>query len=463
MTGKPTTKLQINGHRFLLRRMTHALVRGDVRMLDDPLRAQSLSLVTGAVLAVIALAAAAVLAFLQPRGALGDAPIVMVRDTGALYVRIDQTLHPVLNLASARLITASQAKPQIVSASAIDGAHRGAMLGIPGAPDTIGTPLTLDDSGWMVCDDESSTTTVVAGPVNEPPPARRSVLVSAVGEGAAATYLVFGGQRAAVDLRNPAVVRALALEGVAPRPVSRTLLDTLPEVAEISAPYIRDAGAPGPSSLHRLRVGTVLRVPRADAAELYVVLATGVQRINAVAADLIRFTQPQAGYEITTVEPGAIGSVPVVDDLPVNEFPEHPGAAHDPVLCARWRWSGGSKSVALAAITVDSVPTGGVGTPVALAQADAAAGGIDNFAMSRGRSAYVRAAGVSGDGARNGTLFLVNEAGVVFGIRDEETAERLGLTGDPVPAPWPLLARLPRGSELSVAAASVARDNHGAP
>lgn len=461
MTGRSTTKLQINGHRFLLRRMAHALVRGDVQMLDDPLRAQSLSLVTGAVLAVIAIAAAAVLAFLQPRGALGDAPIVMVRDTGALYVRIDQTLHPVLNLASARLITASPAKPQLVSASAIDGAHRGAMLGIPGAPDTIGTPLSPDDSGWVVCDDESSTTTVLAGSVGEPPPARRSVLVSAAGEGAATTYLVFGGLRAAVDLRNPAVVRALALDGVAPRPVSRTLLDTLPEVAEIAAPYIRDAGAPGPSSLHGIRVGTVLRVPRADAAELYVVLATGVQRINAVAADLIRFTQPQAGHHIATVEPGAIGAVPVVDDLPVNEFPERPGAADDPVLCARWRWSEGSKSVAVASLTVGSVPAGG--TPVALAQADAAAGGIDNFAMSKGRSAYVRAAGVSGDGARNGTLFLVNDAGVVFGIRDEETAERLGLTADPVPAPWPVLARLPRGPELSVQAASVARDSLAAP
>ncbi|WP_286132032.1 type VII secretion protein EccB [Mycobacterium sp. IS-1556] len=92
--------------------------------------------------------------------------------------------------------------------------------------------------------------------------------------------------------------------------------------------------------------------------------------------------------------------------------------------------------------------------PVQLAQADAAGAEIDGFSMGEGRSAYVRAVGVSGDGARNGTLYLVNDAGVVFGIREEETAERLGLTGEPVPAPWPLLARLPRGPELSVAAAS---------
>ena len=460
MTGRSTTRLQISGHRFLLRRMTHALVRGDVQMSDDPMRAQALSLITGTVLAVIGIAAAAVLAFLQPRGALGEASIVMVRDTGALYVRIDQTLHPVMNLASARLVTGSSDKPQLVSGSAVAGAQRGAMLGIPGAPDEIATPLTHAESGWTVCDDESSTTTVVVGPADELPAARGSILVSAAGEGAAATYLLFDGRRAKVDLRNPAVVRALSLDGVAPRPLSRTVLNILPEAPEIAAPNIRDAGAPGPAPLRGVRVGTVVRVPQADSAELYVVLAGGVQRVGVVAADLIRFTQPQNAHEIATVEPGAIGAVPVVDDLPVGQFPERSATVDDPMLCVRWRWSVAAKSVAIAAITVDALPGRGAAS---LAQADAAAAGIDRFAMSGGRSAYVRAAGVSGDGARNGSLFLVNDAGVVFGVRDEDTAERLGLTGDPVPAPWPLLARLPRGPELSIQAASIARDALQAP
>ena len=99
-----TTRLQVSGHRFLLRRMEHALVRGDVRMLDDPLRAQSLSLIAGCVLAVIAIAGCAIVAFIRPQGALGSAPIVMTRESGALYVRIGDTVHPVLNLSSARLI-----------------------------------------------------------------------------------------------------------------------------------------------------------------------------------------------------------------------------------------------------------------------------------------------------------------------------------------------------------------------
>ncbi|OBB77343.1 type VII secretion protein EccB [Mycobacterium sp. 852014-52144_SCH5372336] len=461
MTGRSTTRLQTSGHRFLLRRMQHALVRGDVQMLDDPMRAQALSLSVGSVLAVIGLGVAAVLAFLQPRGGLGDAPIVMVRDTGALYVRIDHNLHPVPNLASARLITASAAKPRLVSASAVDRASRGASLGIPGAPDMIGAPLTQDKSGWLVCEGDSSMATVLVGSADEKRAAAASVLVSAAGEGAATTYLLFDGRRAKVDLRNPAVVRALELDGVAPRPVTRTLLNTVPEVPELAAPAIRGAGAPAPAPLHGLRVGAVIRVPHAESSQHYVVLRTGVQRIGIVAADLIRFTQPQAAHEIVTVEPGAIGTVPVVDELPVGQFPERAGAATDPVVCARWQWSAVSESVVTGTLAGDAIPDSVELRPAQLAHADAEGPRIDAFAMSGGRSAYVRAAGVTGDGARSGTLFLVNDAGVVFGIRDQETAERLGLTGDPLPAPWPLLARLPRGPELSVEAASVASGGVG--
>ena len=133
MARQSNTKLHVSGYRFLLRRMEHALVRGDVRMLDDPLRAQSLSLIASCVLAVIAIAGCAIVAFVRPQGALGGAPIVMSRESGALYVRIDNTMHPVLNLASARLIVGNPANPELVSESAINDAPRGPLVAIPNA------------------------------------------------------------------------------------------------------------------------------------------------------------------------------------------------------------------------------------------------------------------------------------------------------------------------------------------
>src|SRR5258705_3855661 len=235
MARQPTTRLHVSGYRFLLRRMEHALVRGDVRMLDDPLRAQSLSLIASVVLAVIIVAACAILAFLRPPGALGSAQIVMVRDSGALYVQIGDIVHPVLNLACARLIAGTPENPEAVSASAIHNAKRGPLVGIPGAPATIAAPLGEDESGWAVCDDATSTT-VIAGdvPANELATGH-SVLVTPRSESAATTYLLYGGCVAEVRLRNRAVVRSLKLDAVPPRPVSRALLDALPGAPVIAA------------------------------------------------------------------------------------------------------------------------------------------------------------------------------------------------------------------------------------
>jgi hypothetical protein len=69
----------------------------------------------------------------------------------------------------------------------------------------------------------------------------------------------------------------------------------------------------------------------------------------------------------------------------------------------------------------------------------------------------VRSVGILGGDVTTGTRFLVNEEGVVFGVHDEAAASDLGLS-EPAPAPWPVLARLPRGPELSSDAASVVRD-----
>jgi type VII secretion protein EccB len=446
MAGHSTNRLQVNGYRFLVRRMENALVRGDVRMLDDPLRAQSLSLAAGCVLAAIAVAVCAVLAFFQPRGDVGGAAIVTARESGALYVRIGETMHPALNLASARLITGAPDEPDLVGTSALDRTKRGPLVGIPGAPDTIGVSLGADESVWTVCEDAAGRTTVLVGRPPTHLDSSRTALVTARGESAATTYLLYDGRRAKVDLRNHAAVRALKLEGIAPRPVSRALLDAVPEVPEITAPAIPAAGVA--SVLPGSPVGTVVRLTRADSADFYVVLADGVQRVGEVAADLIRFTY-SARRDVVTVAPDVIGNAPILDTLPVDAFPDRAGVAENPVLCTQ-------SGVVLVGDSLESED----GHAVRLAQADDTGANVDSFAMPPGRSAFVRATSVAGEGAVTGTLFFVNDAGVVFGIRDEDAAQRLGLA-NPVSAPWTLLAQLPRGPELSVGSASVERDSVG--
>jgi type VII secretion protein EccB len=460
MGRQPTSRLQVSGYRFLVRRMEHALVRGDVRMLDDPLRAQTLSMIAGCILAVIAVAGCAILAFLRPDGVLGNASIVMDRDSGALYVRIGDTWHPVQNLASARLIAGTAVNPEIVGQSAIENAKRGPAVGIPGAPAVIAEPLTADESGWTVCDSATSGTLIV-GPIRlgdgvDRLPADHNVLVAPVVEGAATTYLLHNGWRAQVDLRDAAVRRALRLDGVAPRRVSPALLQAIPEAPAITAPHIPGVGAPGPPSLAGLTVGTVVRMARADATEYYVVLADGVQRVGKVAADLIRFTVAQPGGEIRTVAADVIASARAVDVLPVTTFPEYAGVVDHPVVCGYWASTEDGRRVNSAVLVGDSLPTE---LGVALARADGDGPGIDTVVMPAGRSAYVRSTGITGDGGAAGPLYLINDLGVLFGVHDGNAAEHLGLSAPALPAPWPVLALLPRGPELSKDSASVARDS----
>lgn len=447
---QPTTRLHVSGHRFLMRRLAHALIRGDARMIDDPLRAQSLSLATGAVLAAVGVAVCAVIAVLRPAGDIGDAPMVMVRDTGALYVRIGDTLHPAFNLASARLITGRSDPPRLVSQSAVDARARGAVVGIPGAPQHL-SPSPAADSA-MVCDEDGRTTVIVglSNPGVTAP--EQALLVTPRGAAPALTYLLYDGRKARVDLRHPAVVRALHLDGVAPQPISDSVLAALPEAPPVVAPRIPDRGAPGPGPLRDHPVGTVVTVPGSDAR--FVILSGGLQRIGAVTADLIRYTDGRVGDTTPVVTPDILGTLPVVDPLPVATYPDRAGVTPARVVCARWRARPDESGDHSAVLVADATPSGGA----ALAQADGAGPAVDAVALPGGGALLVRSVPLGGGSGDTGPLFLLADSGALFGVETADAATRLGFTPPGSPVPWVVMAGLPRGPDLSVRAASVARD-----
>ena len=235
-------------------------------------------------------------------------------------------------------------------------------------------------------------------------------------------------------------------------------MDAIPETPAITAPHIPGIGSPSP--LRGFAVGSVVRVARAAAEEYYVMLRLGVQRIGEVAADLIRFTDSQATRDVVTISPDILGAAPILDTLRVSEFPQRGGVSDDAVVCASWRPA--STGANTAVLMGDSLPVDS-GSRATLAQADRDGPSVDSVAIPRGRSVYVRSIGITGHGTSTGALYFINDSGVVFGVRDEDTAKHLGLTGTPVPAPWPVLARLPRGPELSKEAASVTRDSIAGP
>lgn len=477
MPAQLTTRAQVNGYRFLLRRYEHALVRRDVRMLHDPMRSQSRSLVVGAVLGILVVAGAAIMSFLRPQGAIGDSKIVMAKETGALYAIVDGTMYPALNLASARLITNSNEAPTSVKESKLGELPRGPLVGIPGAPAALPGSSAGDRSAWTLCDtvalssagsavgSAGASSTVLAGSLDmeadaaaRPLSATEALLVSRDDK----TFLLFDGKRAEVDPADSVMERSLALSNHHPRPISTGLLNAATQVPPLTPPHIDRIGEPGPDRLSDVPVGGVVRVRGVDSDELYVVLADGVQRISPFAAQVIRNTNSQGMSEITTVPPDRLIGIPVRTTLAVGHFPwetpEIKTAEEAPVGCISWAEEAEAPAATVTFLAGRELPLAEPSAPVELATADGVGDRVDAAYIPPSTGEYVQAVAMDPGSARRGGLFYIADNGIRYGVPDVQTATVLGLEEKPRPAPWPIIGQLVPGPTLSAEEALTSHD-----
>ncbi|MEV0252244.1 type VII secretion protein EccB [Nocardia sp. NPDC050712] len=489
MPAQLTTRAQVNGYRFLLRRLDHALVRRDVRMLHDPMRSHSRSLLVGAVLGLLITAGAAIMAFLRPVGAIGDAQIVMGKESGALYVIVAdqegrQKLHPVLNLASARLISGSSESPTSVKDSKLAPMARGSLVGIPGAPSSLPGSGFGATSEWSLCDRVklsaggsavSATgvdTTVIAGNPELNQRIRRTgaeeaILVRREDK----TYLLYEGKRAEVDMTNSVMTRTMQLSAHRPRPAGTGFLDAAAAVPPLAAPTIPLAGSPGPGRLSDVPIGGVISVAgNGGSRELYVVLADGVQRITEFAADVLRTANSQGMRDIKAVTPDVLTGIAQVRQLPLQHFPERApkilSAEDAPVACISWSKQqapkgavdGPADRAAISLFVGAQLPLTDSQKPVELATADAGGDRVDAAYLRPGTGEFVQVTGMEPGSPRRGSLFYVADSGIRYGLPDVETATTLGLGDTPRLAPWAIVGQLVPGPTLSAKEALVAHD-----
>jgi len=499
MAATPTTKSQVQAYRFVLRRMEHALVRKDVVMLHDPMRTQVRSTAVGLVLGILGLAGFALFSLFSHSDTLGDNAIVTAKDSGSIFVRLDGVLHPVTNLASARLIIGQPATPGSVSDSALADVPRGALLGIPGGPSLLPGAKDRAADVWTVCDTltpdntartperqtagaSMSTTVIVGVPGSAGVPLRDggSLLVrgpAETGRPGGQTYLLYDGKRAQIDLRDERVTRALGLDGALVRPMSAAVLNAVPTVAPVSAPVVPGRGKrPTFGKADALPAGTVvgsvLRVSGMTDKQFYVVLADGVQSVEPSVARLLQFADagdPLAVSSSTMGLPPTAKTTLAVQDLP-QQMPTVTSTADKPVSCTSWDGSGAETQQATTPGQPNQQPMPplkptilvGAALPIpdgarvaGLAQADGNGPLLDSVYLPPAKGALVRAVS---PGSESGPLFLVGDTGVRFGVPDLNTAGVLGLDGQPGLAPNVIMALLPMGPELSQSAALLAHD-----
>ena len=352
---------QLNAYTFAKRRMLAAFLQpspdGSEEGAPRPLRA----ILPGIIVGVIVLAVFGAWGMFKPTAPKGwDEPktkVIVASDSTTRYVVLKTgkqvQLHPVLNMASAKLLLdEGQGDVVTVDESVLDNGKipHGVTIGIPYAPDRLpSASVAGSEKRWAVCERPSAGGETI----------QKAALVLASrdmkategkGEKLTGGQLLYvagpDGNRYVVDAsgrsypigrNDELLLRAVVGSGRQPQKVSKEWLETLHRGDPISFPEITDAvgaaaNAPGQLDETTDKVGMVLKASDLNSDQYYVVLPGRVAPVSAFVAQLVLFSKDlaslgQAG-QAKEMSPGAIVpgkpfgteyTWPTQDPQPVNE------------------------------------------------------------------------------------------------------------------------------------------------
>ena len=458
-----TTKVQVSGWRFLLRRVEHAIVRRDTRMFDDPLQFYGRAVSLGIVIAVVVCLGAVLLAYFKPLGKRGQDSLLVDRSTNQLYVVMSGTgqLRPVYNLTSARLVLGNAGTPYAVKSDELNQMPKGQPIGIPGAP--YATPVAgTAESQWTLCDTvtkpESVTPTVQTSVIVLPLVADSSVGPITPGQGMLVSYadknwLVTDDGRHAIDLADRAVTSAVGIPVTATAtPISEGLYNALPNAGPWLLPQVPGGGAPNTVGLPaNLVIGTVFQTVTESGEQKFVVLPDGVAKVNDTTAAALRASNSYGLISPPSVESSVVAKIPEqVFTSPLPDAPLDILLREDaPTLCWAWQREPGDQSPKTAVISGRHLPIAASSMNSGIDQI----GGDSTVFVNGGQ--YVRLQ--SPDPRYGESLYYVDPQGVRYGLPNEETAAVLGLSA-PATAPWQVVSLLVDGPVLSKEAALLEHD-----
>ncbi|UQX10800.1 type VII secretion protein EccB [Candidatus Mycobacterium methanotrophicum] len=474
------TRHQVTGWRFVMRRTASGVALHDTRMLVDPLRTQTRAVLMGVLLVITALVGCFVFSLIRPNGNAANSPVLADRSTAALYVRVGDQLHPVLNLTSARLIVGRPVNPTTVKSSELDKFARGNLVGIPGAPERM-VQNTSKAADWTVCDAVSGPVTgvtVIAG-APDSTGARAAALTpgrAVLAGNPTGTWLLWDGRRSRIDLADRAVTGALGLGSdiPAPRPIAAGLFNAIPEAPPLSAPAIPEAGSPPRFGLPvSAPVGAVVQAHALEATSgnavlYYAVLPDGLQPISPVLAAILRNSNSYGLEQPPRLAADQVAKLPVSRMLDTSRYPDQRislvDAPRDPVTCVHWSKPAGATVNSLTLLAGSALPV-----PDAVHTEDLVSAGTggtaSRVALAPGSGYFTAAVGQNSGSPVAGSLSWISDTGVRYGIDNEggttvpaKTAEVLGLNPPPTPIPWSMLSLFAPGPTLSRADALLAHD-----
>lgn len=455
-----TTKVQVSGWRFLLRRLEHAIVRRDTRMFDDPLQFYGRSVTVGIVIAVLILVGAGALALFKPQGKLSGGDLYADGTTYQVYLNMAGKLHPVFNLTSARLVLSRPADPAVVKSSELDGLPKGQWIGIPGAP--YSTPVSGSTSTWALCD-------TVANPTNAVPAIETAVIAMPLtmdasvdpikpDEAMLATYqgqewLITPEGRHAIDRLNRALTSAVGIPvDATPVPISEGLFNALPDAGAWQLSPIPAAGEPNTLGLpDELVIGSVFQMYSPAGPQFYVVLPDAIASVNATTAAALRATQSYGLVAPPALEPSVV--VPLPDQTYTSPLPSTPlnliSREDEPSLCWTWYRQTGDQAPKTSVVAGRRLPIPATAMAAGISQIQ----GTATVYIDGGKYVQLQ----SPDPRYGEALYYIDAHGVRYGLPDAKTAGALGLVS-PATGPWEVVRLLVDGPVLSQEAALLEHD-----
>jgi type VII secretion protein EccB len=360
--------------------------------------------------------------------------LVLAKDSGARYVTVDGTLHPVVNTTSARLLIPSRSFAVIATGQKeLSGVPLGSTVGIVGAPDALPTPSALVDDGWTTCllEKEQLSTRIAAVPDAQ---ATDDAVVVSTGR---SLFVVAGATRYPVTSANSdAVLRAAGITSSAPGPAPASWTNLFVPGTALAPLNVPEST---PVAGSKLATGEVVHIAQTAQDERFLITEDGeLAPLSPLAWQLYQLGDGPSVHAPTEVTAAQVSGLPTASkpaggaDWPDNGFTALPS---DQRACALMTHTGKTPGTVLAAQPSSTASSAGVhiqpGTG-ALVQAEA---GSDSSKM----------------------LTLIDGTGTAFPLpgATSETVARLGYSASrdvaAVDAGWTAL--LPSGPALSSAAA----------
>ncbi|MFJ4619252.1 type VII secretion protein EccB [Streptomyces sp. NPDC088812] len=496
---------QLNAYTFAKRRTLAAFLQSSTDGSEEgaprPLRAVVPSVIVG----VIVMAVFGAWGMLKPTAPTGwdtpNAKVIVASDSTTRYVVLKTDgqvqLHPVLNMASAKLLLdAGEGDVVTVAESVLDNGDipHGVTIGIPYAPDRLPSASEASTAKrWVVCErpgagggDSVQKAALVLSTRDMKVTDGKGRLTGGqllyVADPDGKRYVVDADGRAyAVDASDELLLRALVGSGRQPQRVSAEWLATLHQGDAITFPGIDGqpgtaAGAPGRLDDSANRVGMVLKAFDNNTEQYYVVLPGQVAPVSAFVAQLLLFSEELAGLDqagqAREVSPGAI--------VPGKEFgTEHRWPTGDPTPVNEASTASGSRSTVCNVLRGVNADTGAttLSTWVGTDFPEKLPSGSSSAYVTPGSGQLYRQ--FQGQATKDGPVFLVTDTGLRYVLQSnadsatddagigttakereqlqqeaQQAQTRLGykdVDAAPIPTAWSEF--LPTGPRLSTAAA----------